>query len=82
MKINSVERCIRIIEALSEHPQGLKLTELSAKLDLHPSSVHHIIHTLSPYDYIAQKGGTKKYRLGLRFLEISRRITENIDIDD
>jgi IclR family KDG regulon transcriptional repressor len=80
MKINSVERCIRIIEVLSEHPQGLKLTELSAKLDLHPSSVHHIIRTLYPYDYIAQDADTKKYSLGLRFLEISRRITDNIDI--
>jgi IclR family transcriptional regulator, KDG regulon repressor len=80
MKINAVERCVRIIEVFSQHPQGLKLTELSAKLDGHPSSVHHLIRSLYPCDYTAQDASTRKYSLGLRFLEISRRITENIDI--
>ena len=80
MKINSIVRCIKIIEILSENPNGLKLTEISNKLDLHPSSVHHIINTLSPYDYITQDPDTKKYSLGFRFLEISRRILDNMDI--
>jgi IclR family KDG regulon transcriptional repressor len=80
MKINSIDRCIKIIEMLSEHPRGLKLTELSSKLNQHPSSVHHIIHTLSPYEYIVQDADTKRYSLGFRFLEISRRILDNMDI--
>jgi len=80
MKINSIDRAIRIIELLSENPRGLKLTEISRILDIHPSSIHHIIHTLSPYEYIAQDPDTKKYTLGFRLLEISRRILENIDI--
>ncbi|UCF90887.1 MAG: IclR family transcriptional regulator [Desulfobacterales bacterium] len=80
MKINSIDRCIKVIETLSENPHGLKLTQLSRKLDLHPSSVHHIVRTLSPYDYIVQDPDTKKYSLGFRFLEISRRIVDNLDI--
>jgi IclR family KDG regulon transcriptional repressor len=80
MKINSIERCIRIIEFLSKYPRGLKLTEISSQLDLHPSSVHHIINTLAPFDYISQDPDTRKYSLGFRFLEISRRILDNMDI--
>jgi IclR family KDG regulon transcriptional repressor len=80
MKINSIERCIKIIEFLSKYPRGRKLTEISAQLDLHPSSAHHIINTLAPYDYIIQDPDTKKYSLGFRFLEISRRILDNMDI--
>jgi DNA-binding IclR family transcriptional regulator len=80
MKINSIERCLKVIDTLSDHPAGLKLTEISGILDLHPSSVHHMVATLLPHDYIAQDPDTKKYSLGFRFLEISRRILDNLDI--
>ena len=80
MKINSIERCLRVIDILSDHPAGLKLTEISGHLDLHPSSVHHMVSTLLPHDYITQDPDTKKYSLGFRFLEISRKILNNLDI--
>jgi DNA-binding IclR family transcriptional regulator len=80
MKINSIERCLKVINTLSDHPAGLKLTEISDYLGLHPSSVHHMISTLLPHDYIAQDPDTKKYSLGFRFLEISRKILDNLDI--
>ncbi len=80
MKINSIERCLRVIDTLSNHPGGLKLTEISALLDLHPSSLHHMMSTLLPHDYITQDPDTKRYSLGFRFLEISRKILDNLDI--
>ena len=80
MKINSIERCLKVIDILSDHPAGLKLTEISRLLDLHPSSVHHMVSTLLPHDYITQDPDTKKYSLGFRFLEISRKILDNLDI--
>jgi len=80
MKINSIERCLKVIDTLSDHPAGLKLTELSGLLDSHPSSVHHMVATLLPHDYIAQDPDTKRYSLGFRFLEISRKILDNLDI--
>ena len=80
MKINSIERCLKVIDILSDHPAGLKLTEISVHLDLHPSSVHHMVSTLVPHDYITQDPDTKKYSLGFRFLEISRKILDNLDI--
>ena len=80
MKINSIERCLKVIDILSDHPAGLKLTEISGHLDLHPSSVHHMVSTLLPHDYITQDPDTKKYSLGFRFLEISRKILDNLDI--
>jgi len=80
MKINSIDRAVKVIEMLSEHPRGLKLTELSTRLGINPSSAHHLLNTLLPYDYIAQDPDTKKYLLGFRFLEISRRIMDNMDI--
>lgn len=80
MKINSIERCLKVIDILSNHSKGLKLTEISRLLDLHPSSVHHMVSTLLPHDYISQDPDTKKYSLGFRFLDISRKILDNLDI--
>jgi DNA-binding IclR family transcriptional regulator len=80
MKINSIERCLKVIDTLSHHPAGLKLTQISDYLGLHPSSVHHMVSTLLPHDYITQDPDTKKYSLGFRFLEISRKILDNLDI--
>lgn len=80
MKINSIDRAVKVIELLSENPRGLKLTEISSRLEMNPSSAHHLLNTLLPYDYIAQNRDTKKYLLGFRFLEISRRIMDNMDI--
>ena len=80
MNINYIERCLKVIDTLSDNPAGLKLTEISGYLGLHPSSVHHMVATLLPHDYITQDPDTKKYSLGFRLLEISRNILDNLDI--
>ncbi len=80
MKLNSIDKCFQIIELLHENPQSLRLSEIGGMLDLHPSTVHHMLNTLLPRNYISQCPETKKYSLGFRFLEISRRILDNMDI--
>ena len=80
MKINSIDRCLSIVDILSHHPNGMKLSEISKELGLNNSTTHHILQTLLPHDYVSQESETKKYSLGFRFLEISRRILDNIDI--
>ena len=82
MTITSLEKTIKIIELLSEQPRGSRLSELSSLIHLPQSSVHHILATLALYDYVAQNPDTKKYSLGFRFLEISRRVLNNTDIRD
>ncbi len=80
MKLNSIDKCFQIIELLHTNRQSLRLSEISSMLNLHPSSVHHMLNTLLPRNYIAQCPETKKYSLGFRFLEISKGILENMDI--
>ena len=80
MKLNSIDKCFQIIELLHENRQSLRLSEISSMLGLHPSTVHHMLNTLLPRNYISQCPETKKYSLGFRFLEISRRILDNMDI--
>jgi DNA-binding IclR family transcriptional regulator len=80
MRINSIERCFNIIELLSLNPQGMRLSDIGAHLGLNSSTVHHILGTLVDRDYVIQHKDTKRYALGFSFLEISRRIIDNIDM--
>jgi len=80
MKLNTVDKALRAIELLCENPRGLRLSEMSAMLDIPQSSLHHVLSTLSPFDYVQQDPETKKYSLGFRFLEISKRILDNMDL--
>lgn len=80
MKLASIEKCLRLFDLLSQNPQGLRVTDISNKLNQPISSVHHILNTLLPENYVAQEPNTKKYTLGYRFLEIGRTILDNFDI--
>ena len=80
MKLTSVEKSLQVIDLLSQTPQGLSLSEISSMMGLPRSSVHHILSTFLPRDYVAQDPETKKYSLGFKFLSISSAILNNLDI--
>lgn len=80
MKLGSIEKCLNIFDLLKQNPQGLRLVDISHALSLPTSSIHHILSTLIPHDYVVQDPATKKYSLGYRFLEIGRSILDNFDI--
>lgn len=80
MKLSSIEKGLQVIEQLNRSPQGLSLSELAQTLGYPKSTIHHMLSTFVPYDYISQDPETKKYRLGFKFLAISKTILDHIDI--
>ncbi len=80
MKLSSLDKSLQVIEQLSRHPQGLSLSELTQMLGYPKSTIHHMLSTFVPYDYVAQDPETKKYRLGFKFLSINNIILNNIDL--
>jgi DNA-binding IclR family transcriptional regulator len=80
MKLASLDKSLRLIETLSKNPRGMSLSQLAEMLDYPKSTVHHILTTLLPYEYISQNPETKKYSLGFKFLSIGRGILNNIDV--
>ena len=80
MKLTSLTKSIQLIDLLGNHPQGLSLSDISATLGFPKSTVHHMLRTLLPYEYVYQFPETKRYGLGYKFLEISRGILNNIDV--
>lgn len=69
--IRSVDRAFSVLETLSLHSGSLSLTELSQRLDLHPSTTHRLLTSLVQLGYVNQDPSTKEYSLGMKVLEIS-----------
>jgi len=77
--IQSVDRSLKIIDLLSKHDE-IGVTEISEKMGLHKSTTHGILTTLESNRFVKQNNKTKKYSLGLKFIEIARIVLDNLDI--
>lgn len=78
--VKSVGRALDIIRIVSSRKSGLGVTEIAKQMDINKSSVYRILVTLAQYGYIEQDTETERYKLGYKFLEISSRLLESIDL--
>lgn len=78
--VQSIERAIRILEELATEKEGLGVTELSQRVQLHKSTVHRILNTLLLYGYVEQNPHTERYRLGMKLLYLGGAILDRMDI--
>jgi DNA-binding IclR family transcriptional regulator len=70
MPVQSVDRAVAILNALSASKGHLGVTELSNELDLHKSTVHRLLVSLKKGGLVERNPQTRKYRLGLRLVEL------------
>lgn len=80
MQISSLAKAMRLVDILNEHPKGLSVSELGSLAGYPNSTVHHMLSTLKESGFLAQNPESKKYSLSFKFLTISRRILDNLDI--
>ncbi|QNG58540.1 IclR family transcriptional regulator [Metabacillus idriensis] len=78
--VKSVSRALDIITLVSLKKGGLGVTEIANQIDINKSSVYRILSTLVQYGYVEQDHETGKYKLGYKFLEISSKLLESIDL--
>ncbi|MFE8697358.1 IclR family transcriptional regulator [Cytobacillus sp. FJAT-53684] len=78
--VKSVSRALDIIMLVSRKKVGLGVTEIANQMDINKSSVYRILSTLVQYGYIEQDKDTERYKLGYKFLEVSSRLLESIDL--
>lgn len=78
--VKSVSRALDIISIVSMKKGGLGVTEIANQMDINKSSVHRILSTLTEYGYIEQDIETGRYKLGYKFLEISSKLLDSIDL--
>lgn len=80
--IQSVDRALQILEVLKTHTRGLGVTEISNHLDVAKSTAHRLLSSLEKFDYVQKDSFHNTYSLGLKFIEMSETVMENLNIVD
>lgn len=80
VRVQSIDRAVAVLECFSENKREIKLSEISDMLNINKSTVHGILNTLKYHGFIEQDESTKKYRLGIRFIEYGEIVTNSINI--
>jgi DNA-binding IclR family transcriptional regulator len=77
--IQSVDRAIRVLTAL-QGARRMSLSELSARLDLAPSTTHGIVRTLVGHGMVVQERGSSRYQLGPAVLRLGNVYLDTLEL--
>ena len=76
--VQAIDRVLDIVETLSQSPRGMLLSEIAPVVNLHISTVHRLLTSLSARGYVYKDTDSGRYRLTMRMFEIgSGAIVEN-----
>ncbi|CEP67980.1 Transcription regulator IclR, C-terminal [Moorella glycerini] len=78
--VQSLEKGLKILEALAAAAEGVGLSDLSRRLGLNKSTVYRMLTTLKAYGYVDQEPVTGKYILGLKILDLSGSLLDRLDV--
>ncbi|AEI39170.1 IclR family transcriptional regulator [Paenibacillus mucilaginosus] len=78
LTVRAVERALDILLCFTE-AEDLSLTEISARVGLHKSTVHRLLASLEGKGFIIRHPATERYRLGFRIWELSANLTHSDD---
>jgi IclR family transcriptional regulator, KDG regulon repressor len=77
--IQSLDRGLQLLEIISQAKEPMGLPELAVILDVDRSTVHRLLGTLHQRNYVVQDPQSKRYFLGLKVVELSRRALDAIN---
>ncbi|WP_078544741.1 IclR family transcriptional regulator [Litchfieldia alkalitelluris] len=81
MTLKTLDNALELLEYFKrESSWGVR--ELAKELSLSPTVTHRLLSTLQNHGYIIQNPTTKKYELGLKFLEFSVLVQNKLKIKD
>jgi len=78
-KLTSLEKALRALDAVAK-ARSIGLRELAAELGFPHATLHRLLAVLTSCRYLTQDPKTKKYRLSLKFLELSAAVREDLDL--
>jgi DNA-binding IclR family transcriptional regulator len=77
--IQSVDRAVRVLTAL-QGSRRLALSELAARLELPPSTVHGLVRTLMGHGLVVQERGSTRYQLGPAVLRLGNVYLDTLEL--
>jgi IclR family acetate operon transcriptional repressor len=77
----TAQRVFDIVELLADEPRGLTISEISARLGFALSSTHSLVHAMLQRGYVhADDARRRRFRLGVRFMQLGLGVLEGIDL--
>jgi IclR family transcriptional regulator, pca regulon regulatory protein len=76
----SLERGLAILSCFSERRPLLGISDLARAVELNKSTAHRYVATLTALGYLQQDPATRKYRLGLRVIELGFAAVNSMEI--
>lgn len=76
----SLKKSLDILEIIANSKEPCGVTEIANLIGQDKSTVHRILNTFKNEGYVDQIVETKKYILGLKFLELSDKLQKKMDI--
>ncbi|QGU96270.1 helix-turn-helix domain-containing protein [Clostridium bovifaecis] len=80
--IQSVARAINILECFSGNEKELGISEISDQMQLSKSTIYGLVNTLVFYGYLEQNNENKKYRLGIKLLQLGNIVHKRLNLID
>lgn len=77
--IQVVERLMKLLDVLAEHPEPLALKQIAQATGLHPSTAHRILAAMTA-DRLVDRIEPGSYRLGMRLLELGTLVRSRISV--
>ena len=77
--IQVIERMMKLLDVLSQHPEPLGLKQIAQYTGLHPSTAHRILASMSA-DRLVDRVEPGSYRLGMRLLELGNLVKSRISV--
>jgi len=80
--VQSVDRVLSILEAVSESERGLRPSELAKQLGLSLSTTHRLMAHLAYRGYLEVDPDTKRYYLGMKILLLRGAMLRSAQLED
>ena len=74
--LQTVDRALKLLEILAEHPKGMQPKEIEEILELNKVTVHRLLATLENRGFVERIGNS--YVIGLKVVELSNMKLSNV----
>lgn len=80
-RLKTVQSTLELIELLADSPEDeLGISEIASLTGKGKTEVFRILVNLAEHDYVQENPITRKYRLGLKFLQVGRVVNERLSL--
>jgi len=78
--VQTIERVSFLLDILSQNPEGIRIRDLSSRVELPKGTTHRLLSSLTYFGYVRQDPKTRNYLLGFKFVEFGQLILSQLDL--